>query len=353
MTFPIIRTIEDLLPHIAHKNEISVKKQSNGTTVVCYVFSNEDTFENEHLRECRGITFDEDGVILLRPLHKFFNLGEKHETGRSALPWKKTKRVMEKKDGSMISFAFYKGKIVAKTKKSFETPQAARALEFLKQRHNYVHFIEKCDSFGWTPTFEWCSPKDRIVLDYKEDSLVLLHIRDKVTGEYLDLDLAETLGVETVNEHQVDPKKLIKTLKTDEGIEGYVIQFESGDMVKMKTDEYLKLHRSITFIRERDIAKLVLDEKLDDLKSLFKDHNFSVDKIKKVEDKVVAELLEIKKQSEKLFNDHKHLSRKDFALAVKDQPFYGHAFVLYSGQEPDYKKWFAMNRLPEYSLESV
>lgn len=49
----------------------------------------------------------------------------------------------------------------------------------------YFEFIpEEWIAVGWSPIFEWCSPKSPIVLHYPQDSLSLIALRNVVTGEY-------------------------------------------------------------------------------------------------------------------------------------------------------------------------
>jgi hypothetical protein len=63
--FPVINTIEDLLPHIQDNKQIRVKADElTGHIVVCYMVQDEDTFAGTDInwaRECRGITFHPDG----------------------------------------------------------------------------------------------------------------------------------------------------------------------------------------------------------------------------------------------------------------------------------------------------
>lgn len=79
MTYPIIETISDILPHLAGRDEFVVA-QRDGYTAVDYVYSLPDSFADPYRKECRGLKFDPSGRILARPLHKFVNLGETEET---------------------------------------------------------------------------------------------------------------------------------------------------------------------------------------------------------------------------------------------------------------------------------
>ena len=101
--FPHITHIVDLRDKIDNP-QIRFKTDDNGCTVVCYMVQDEDTFSgtNEQLeRECRGITFDQNGKIAARTLHKFFNIGEREDTQPHALPWARVVRIMDKRDGCL------------------------------------------------------------------------------------------------------------------------------------------------------------------------------------------------------------------------------------------------------------
>ena len=83
MNFEHIEHINDILPYIKDEKSILVmnKVAPNGHpyTVIDYVVVTESTFGGDGPRlECRGIAFDGiSGKIIRRPLHKFFNYGEK------------------------------------------------------------------------------------------------------------------------------------------------------------------------------------------------------------------------------------------------------------------------------------
>ncbi|MFN4181023.1 MAG: RNA ligase, partial [Armatimonadota bacterium] len=104
--FKTIHSIDDVLPFVEHKKEIRFTRQPNGARVGCYVFMDGSTFDSLEALECRGIAFDEDGKIISRPLHKFFNLGEKPHTSFQRLSERgDLVSVQEKLDGSMIATA--------------------------------------------------------------------------------------------------------------------------------------------------------------------------------------------------------------------------------------------------------
>lgn len=65
------------------------------------------------------------------------------------------------------------------------TDVALGAEEFVAKNPQYQELAKWCIQNKKTPIFEWVSRKQRIVIDYEEDNLILIAIRDNVTGEYM------------------------------------------------------------------------------------------------------------------------------------------------------------------------
>jgi hypothetical protein len=51
-----------------------------------------------------------------------------------------------------------------------------------KENDRYVSFSKVWMDQDYTPIFEWCSPRNKIVLAYEQDLLVLTAIRHNRTG---------------------------------------------------------------------------------------------------------------------------------------------------------------------------
>ena len=191
--FPEIRHLGDVLPHIQGRDEFIVAEREFGY-VVNYVVAFADTFDMASpddvtgaiRRECRGIKFDTAGNIIARPFHKFFNIGEREETQPGKLDFTAPHQVLTKLDGSMIHPILHEGQIRWCSKMGF-TEVAEQINDFTKDNKNYLDFSEWCIKNGLTPIFEWTSRKQKIVIDYPEDGLTLLAVRNNVTGQYLDI----------------------------------------------------------------------------------------------------------------------------------------------------------------------
>ena len=372
--FPVV-TLQSMQQALADKQEIRFMEQPNGTVVCSYIVSAEGTFDTPIAREARGIVFNKEGEVIGRPLHKFFNVNERPETHASVLDWSKIVRVMDKRDGSMIHTVrvddlspfdctakfigceryVHNATFDVKSKKSYESDVAVAARNFLAEHIKFRDFCEHVTQLNLTAIFEWTSPTARIVLYYETSGLQLLHVRNNETGEYLMpdvlFDLAKKFDIPVVvNDYDAlshledDFSKLFELSQTLEGKEGWVIQFEDGNMVKLKTKWYMERHRAMTFLRERDIALMTLREELDDLKALLVGEGASIDEINEIEARVVKMLNELESSVEELYVKVKDIDRKTVALTYgqpgKKFKYFGLLMHRYSGKTPDYKKYF-------------
>ena len=146
--------------------------------------------------------------------------------------------------------------------------------EFVESHPNYRQFAKFVISRGYTPIFEWCSRKQRIVLDYKEDQLILTAMRDITTGRYMSRDImantADMYFIPMVREFepQTDMKAFVDYVRDLEDVEGFVVRFSDGHMLKLKCDWYVQIHKAKEkILQDRNIVELILDEKLDDVKA--------------------------------------------------------------------------------------
>ena len=159
------------------------------------------------------------------------------------------------------------------------TDVAMQAEVWLVDHDNYHDFIMLHIERGQTPIFEWCSRKQRIVVDYPEDRLVLTAIRDINTGEYKSYGqmrtYAEAYGIDIVREYAGTVENMTALLTETRDLmdqEGWIIRFNDGHMLKIKAESYVTIHRAKdSIIRENAVLEMILDEKLDDVKSFLPD----------------------------------------------------------------------------------
>lgn len=358
-----INSLDEYRAKVAHKEEIREMDIGHGVVSFCYMIAAENTFDDEWSREARGICFNKaEGFVVGRPLHKFFNVGERESTRVENVGWNRAHRVMDKRDGSMIHTVWTMDGVLFKSKKSFDSDVAKMATDWVHEQKGLKvwRLAGKVTALNATAIFEWTAPDARIVLPYSQPELRLLHVRDNITGRYWMIDslqsIADEFGVGLVDEFPLglSNAEMPAMAKTTENVEGWVVQFDDGEMVKLKTDWYLKRHRAMTFLRERDVAQLVLDEGLDDLKSLLVGDGVDIKPILAVEDRVLHDLRELALAVDLAVAEDQHLDRKSFAIKHTGSDFFGLKMSKYLGKEPDFKEFFERNLLREkYSLKQI
>ncbi len=371
--FPSIARLSDLLPFVKDQPAIRARThEANGLTVVCYAVVDEEVFEGENAsyeRECRGVTFARDGSIAARPLHKFFNIGERPSSQPDALDWGNVTRITLKRDGSLVTPARVTDDAwVLKTKRSFDTRETRVAQRVVDDAPGGKAWIDRLVAAERTPCFEVTSPRCPIVLPYEADELTLLHVRENVSGRYLsdaevgalDSPFPRTPDLKSqfvdAPGGSVSWERLRRAAETAEGIEGWVIEFAGGEMVKLKTAWYARLHHAVTFTRWRDIARAVVEGTSDDLKAAFALTQRSPEPIRRVEHTIHARMRSIETEVATVAADGRRrgLDAKAMALAHRTHPLFPLIMNAFRGKAIDVLDWYAKLELErDWGLEQV
>jgi RNA ligase len=273
-TFPVINTIDDVLPAIAGRDEFVVAQRDFGT-VINYLVAMPDTFKMEGpddvmgaiRRECRGLIFDLEGRIMSRPFHKFFNVNEKEETQAHMLDLSRPHIVMDKLDGSMIRPVRMHGMIRLATKMG--VTDIAIEAERLIDEEQYT-WLEDMMANGLTPIFEYVAPTNKIVVEYAEAKLILTAVREIVSGEYRSLrQWAPPFEIVRTDSSIHDFNAYLSFKRGETMREGDIIAFADGHRVKVKNDWYVQIHKTKDIVRvDRNIVELVLGETIDDTRAM-------------------------------------------------------------------------------------
>lgn len=283
--FPHIDNIHQVLPYVKDHPSFVVSEK-DGYTVINYFImgndtfpdiidfdgSNEEHYKNSILRECRGIIFcSSTGKVLRRAYHKFFNLGEKEELHPDNIPWNSLQGICEKLDGSMIT-PIMLGENIRWTTKMGITEIAMDVEVFIEKNLKYKKFADSCINSGRTPIFEWCSRSNKVVIDHPEDKLILTAIRVNLSGHYEARYILEALekqcNIPIVKHIETDKdiKEYIDQLRTEENVEGIVLNFLDGHKVKVKTEWYTQIHRAKENLHhEKRVIELIQSGNIDDV----------------------------------------------------------------------------------------
>lgn len=219
---------------------------------VIYNYTPKAQYENEWndvTRACRGLIVDGDGTVIARPFPKFFNWDQMNAPRIPVGP----ARVGPKMDGSLgILYPTHDGGYAIATRGSFTSDQAIAGTNLYQHFASYCNFAPDPDK---TYLFEIIYPENRIVVDYGDNSmLVLLDVIDIPSGksdmaEFDACDWPNKVDWRMVPEFRHD---LIETIP--DGEEGLVFYWYNQDIrVKMKAAEYVRLHRIVTNTSTRTI----------------------------------------------------------------------------------------------------
>ena len=250
---------------------------------------------------CRGLVLDNEGNVIAKPFPKFFNY-EEHTA--EEIP-NELFDVYEKMDGSLGICFYYereltyseryklwfngnyetgmeyceeivpnfddpyfhptpttKGEWHIATRGSFVSEQAVKGKELLgKYNFQKLHT-------DYTYLFEIIYKENRIVCDYDFEDVVLLGVINTKTGIEVNLhsdtedvriqNIVKNIGLNVVTRYNTfgegfdELKREISNSK-----EGYVIRFRNGMRMKIKGDEYVRLHRILTNFSTTDIWELL------------------------------------------------------------------------------------------------
>lgn len=235
-----------LLKEMISKNYVRVNKHPEHDLYI-YNYTQNAQFErvwNEATLACRGLILDGNGNVKARPFPKFFNLGE---IENEVLP-DFTFEVYDKMDGSLGILYWINDIPFIASRGSFASDQSDKANEMLHEKYrNSWSFLDKNKTY----LFEIIYPENRIVLDYgAAEELVLLAIIDTRSGEEFPL---EDIGFPIVEKYNgIKDILLLKEMDIDNK-EGFIIKYANNFRVKIKFEEYLRLHRIITQVSNVNI----------------------------------------------------------------------------------------------------
>lgn len=203
---------------------------------------------NEVTEQCRGLIFHPGTQeVLKRPFRKFFNYDEPQA---AKIQGHEDVRAFDKMDGSLgIIYRMPNGMLGVATRGSFTSEQAVWATQWLQNHEAYA----RMDDRTWdeiTDMFEIIYPENRIVVTYPFEGLVYLNSIDNRDGSTLhDPDTWSMLrSAECLYE---GPFNALFNVPERQNAEGYVVQAFGGRRVKVKYEEYVKVHRVVSNLTPR------------------------------------------------------------------------------------------------------
>ena len=224
-----------------------------------------DKVWNEVTTKCRGLIIDMFENIKARPFEKFYNYEELLELGIEIpnLPFD----AYEKMDGSLGIMYWIDDTPYLATRGSFTSEQAMHGTNILHTKYK--------DKWNWfdkkkTYLFEIIYPEDKhcIVYGPEVDDIFLLAVIDTETGLETDsIDNYRSAFSVTKHYDGIKDWKNIREQFDGENREGFVIRFSNGFRMKMKYEQYFKIH----FLRSMLSKKFILEHIMEDTTSEIED----------------------------------------------------------------------------------
>lgn len=265
----------------AHPEDESMKILTYGTLAQIEGKWNAATTAARGLIVRHGEADFSDAVVLERPWEKFFTLSQREsgwhlgdeensdsdDSGLSVIDFDAPAKVYDKADGSLgILYRGPDGLPAFATKGSFISEQAKFYTKLLRSDENKLEAAEHMLKAHPDKTIltELIGPGNRIVVAYKEADIVLLGASLKkdasnVSPEEINADWSAR-GLTTVEAMPAKTLREALALPARENKEGVVVSIEGERpmKIKIKQDDYVRLHRMVTMFSKRESRNMVM-----------------------------------------------------------------------------------------------
>ena len=292
---------------------------------------------NEATIQCRGIIVDKDYNILARPFPKFFNYEEIED--KSIIPGGAAD-AYEKIDGSLgITYWIDDVPYIA-TRGSFTSEQALHATGVLPSEKYKRLWDFMRTNRGWTFLFEIVYPENRIVVDYGGmDDIILLAIINNTNPEHeIPISFYDKYFNTAKCYGTFDNWLNLRESIAGDNREGFVLRFDNGFRMKMKYEDYFRLHRLRTYLTKKHIFEFIETNRRDELEEMTKQFDeeirLSVKKIVEGFDSRYNEIAESAKSEYREFDTDKEAA--EYFKTCKWRPI---LFNMRKGKPFDYLIW--------------
>ena len=305
----------------------------------------ESDFNNEIVRECRGLILDKHFKQVCVPFFKFGNYAESYVP---EIDWKSA-RVQEKIDGSLIKVWKYNEVWRVSTNGTINAfncdigqvdslmlncPYKTFGELFNKARKNAGLDLNKLNP-NYTYMFELVSPYNKVVVPYEDVEIYHIGTRDNTTLEELDIDIGIKKPKQFPLTNLEECIEAASQLTYDH--EGYVVVDKYWNRVKIKSPAYVAVHhiKNNGDVNIASIIELIRKNEVAEFLTYFPEYknviNLITRKIEKIILSITKGLNEIEQQE--------FTTQKDFALAVKDREYSNFYFNWYKGKFLKPEEW--------------
>jgi len=254
-------------------------KDDEGFTILKYSQINSD-FNNDIVRECRGLIVDKKLNPVCIPFFKFANFGESYA---DEIDWA-TAIVEEKIDGSLLKVWSYEGKWIVSTNGTIFASKAIIGSEDeIKTESSYGSFgdlfTDACNLAGLclnklnpqnTYMFELVSPYNRVVVPHESIDLYHIGTRNNVTLHELEVDIGIKKPKTYPCGNLTDLIDMASKLRYCE--EGYVVKDSYYRRIKVKSPAYVAVSHLISGMSDKRLLELIRTNEIEEFLSYFPEY---------------------------------------------------------------------------------
>lgn len=194
----------------------------------------------------RSSVWAKDGELISPSFKKFFNWGEQPDIDPRPFSLSNCS-LLEKIDGSTLIVSKYKNNLITRTRGSIDLSGC--------QNYNEIDEFKiscpKAFNVGENQSYiyEWASPTNRIILEYKQPKLFLIAVINHSDYSMLSQEKLDEIALEIgVDRPRVFKFKtiddMIEATRELKDIEGFCVYYNHDQSIrKVKTVQYLTLHR--------------------------------------------------------------------------------------------------------------
>ena len=327
------------------KDPYNIKIKEDGDYILLKYDQIFSDFNNEIVRECRGIIFDKNYTPVCVPFFKFGNYGESY---CDKIDWESAK-VLEKIDGMLIKVWYHNNTWHISTNGTIDAFKAEINHTF-DDNESYFQtygelFMEAKKVCGLdfdklnknhTYMFELTSPFAKVVVQYEDTKIYHIGTRDNTTLEELD----ENIGIEKPQTYSF--RSLEDCINTARLMpynqEGYVVVDKNWHRVKVKSTKYIIVHRlkNNGEINKNSLMVLIRENETEEFLTYFTEYRPYVEEIKTKINKIFKEI----ESGIKILEQKQFANQKEFALEVTKMKYSSFYFAWRKNKNLKPYEWF-------------
>lgn len=291
--------LKELVQHVVNGNEswLKINNIDFGKKGDLWIMNYGVGARNEYNRLARGLVVHQPtGSIYALPFCRFFNFGEKE----AEIIDLANAEIMEKLDGTFVGVSHSEGRLLWQTRKMLSTHDNEFEMKsFYGDNFKLMSLIgEYVQQLAWdskhadyTFMFEFIHKHTQVITRYQPDQYGLYLIGGRDMKTYHELsekeldDVAIALNArrprrwDTVASHE-EIVKLFEGMPKD--FEGFVVrERNSARRIKVKSEDYVKVHHLLTKISYKKLMRIWLDGEEEEVCSYFKEARDKINAIEK------------------------------------------------------------------------